>query len=76
MNKEIYEKLLRRFAEELHEVGVTDNMKKLIEAQYIRTPNLVSCSNESNISQFVYQHDGYKIEAIQTVKIVIKKCSP
>jgi hypothetical protein len=76
MNKEIYEKLLRRFADELHEVGVTDMMTSLIKSQYIRTPNVSSCSSESKVSQFSYQHAGYKIEAVQTVKIVIKKCNP
>ena len=62
-----------RFAKELHDVGVTDNMKKIIKAQYTRTPNIVGCSNEEVARKFHYRHDGYMIEAVQTIELTIKK---
>ena len=34
MNKEKYEELMLRFAKELHDVGVTDKLKKSVETQY------------------------------------------
>ena len=74
MNKDRYEDLILRFTKELHEVGVTDEMKKIIEAQYTRTPNVVSCSSDENVRKFTYRHNGYEIEAIQNVKVVVKKC--
>lgn len=73
MNKEKYEDLILRFAKELHEVGVTENMKKSVEAQWIRAPNIVATLAEENTDRFVYCYDGYLIEAIRSVKIVIKK---
>ena len=75
MHKEKYEELLLRFAKELHDVGVTDNMKKLVEAQYTRTPNTGGVLTEENTDRFVYSHNGYKIEAIRTVKLTLKKCT-
>ena len=64
-----------RFTKEMHEVGVTENMKKIIEAQYERTPNTVSCGIDETTRKFYYQHSGYSIEAVQSVKLVVKKCS-
>ena len=75
MNSEIYEDLVLRFSKELHEVGVTDNMKKIIEAQYSRAPNTSSCGTDENVRRFCYRHDGYEIEAVQNVKVTIKKCT-
>ena len=75
MNKETYEDLLLRFAKELHDVGVTENMKKLVEAQYTRSPNLSNSSAEEATDRFTYRHDGYMIEAVRTVKLTVKKCT-
>ena len=74
MNKETYKDLMLRFAKELDEVGVSDNSKKIIEAQYERTPNVIGCSNEEVVRKFHYRHNGYMIEAVQMVKILVKKC--
>lgn len=74
MHKEKYEELLLRFAKELHDVGVTENMKKLVESQYTRTPNLSNPNTEEVTDRFSYRHDGYMIEAVRTVKLVVKKC--
>lgn len=76
MNKEVYKDLMLRFAKELHEVGITENMQKIVEAQYTRTPNLASAHTDEVTRKFYYQHDGYMIEAVQTVKIVLKKVLP
>jgi hypothetical protein len=75
MNKEKYEELLLRFGKELHDVGVTEDMKKLIEAQWTRTPNTAAAMAEENTDRFTYRHDGYIIEAVRTVKISLKKCN-
>jgi len=74
MHKEKYEDLMLRFAKEMHEVGVTENMRKIVEAQMNRTPNTISCGIDEVTRKFYYQHDGYSIEAVQTVKITVKKC--
>ena len=73
MNKDRYQDLMLRFAKELHEVGMTEDMIKIIESQYTRTPNVVSCSVDEDIRKFYYQHDGYSIEATRTIKFIIKK---
>ena len=73
MNKENYEELMLRFAKELHDVGVTENMKKLVEAQWTRTPNVGVALAEETTDKFVYSHNGYKIEGVRTVKLSIKK---
>ena len=75
MNKEKYEELMLRFAKELHDVGVSENAKKTIEDKYTRTPNLAAVGYEEVVRKFYYQHDGYSIEAVQNVKLTIKKCS-
>ena len=74
MNKEKYEELMLRFAKELHDVGVTDEMKKTIESQYDRQPNVISCSSKEDTDRFVYIHEGFRIEAVRKVELVIKKC--
>ena len=74
MNKEEYEKLMKRFSLELSEVGVTEDLIKLIQAQCDRAPNVQSASSESTTDRFVYRHNGYTIEAERTVKLVVKTC--
>ena len=74
MNKEEYEKLLKRFALELHEVGVTENMIKLVEANIQRVPNISSASTQEITEKFTYRHNGYIIEAKTTVELVVKTC--
>ena len=76
MNKEEYERLLKRFALELHEVGVTEEMIKLAEAEMERIPNIASISKNERVREFTYRHNGYIIEAKTTVDLVIKKCKP
>ena len=75
MHKEKYEELLLRFAKELHDVGVTEDMKKIVESQYTRTPNLSNPGTEEVTDRFSYRHDGYMIEARRTVTLVVKKVS-
>jgi hypothetical protein len=74
MNKARYEDLMLRFAKELHDVGVTESMKKIVEAQYTRTPNTGGTFVEEATDKFVYSHDGYKIEGVRIVKLTVKKC--
>ena len=74
MHKDSYEKLIKRFALELAEVGVTDDMIKIIQAQIARSPNLSSCSSDETTDCFTYRHNGYMIEARRTVNLVVKKC--
>tara|TARA_B100000131_G_scaffold310511_1_gene342286 strand:- start:2401 stop:2628 length:228 start_codon:yes stop_codon:yes gene_type:complete len=75
MNKDVYQELLLRFAKELNDVGVTDDMKSLISDGYNRTPNISSVATDRNIKRFLYRHNGYEIEAIQNIKISVKKIS-
>ncbi len=74
MNKEKYESLIRRFSEELYEVGVTDLLTQLIRDTADRVPNQVAITNRETTDRFVYQHDGYKIEATREVVLTVKKC--
>ena len=74
MHKEKYEDLMLRFAKEMHDVGVTDEIKKIVMAQYERTPNVISCSSDEDVKKFYYRHGGYVIEAVQNVKLTVKKC--
>ena len=74
MNKEEYEKLLKRFALELSEVGVTEDMLKIIEAQLNRSPNAVSSGTDETTDRFIYRHGGFMIEAKRTVCLTVKKC--
>ena len=73
MHKENYEDLMLRFAKELHDVGVTENMKKIVEAQYTNRPNLSNPGTEEVVRKFLYRHNGYEIEATQKIKITLKK---
>ena len=72
MHKEKYEELLRRFSQELHEVGVSDNLKGLVRDQGNRTPNVIVTNAEETTDRFTYRHEGYMIEAVRTVKLVVK----
>jgi hypothetical protein len=74
MHKEKYEELLRRFSQELHEVGVTGGLKDLITDQCERTPNAPSAAVDEVTDRFTYRHEGYMIEAVRMVKLVVKKC--
>ena len=74
MNQEKYKDLMLRFAKEMHEVGVTENMQKIVDAQIERTPNTVSAGVEDTTRKFYYQHAGYSIEAVQSVKLTLKIC--
>ena len=74
MNKEEYERLLKRFALELSEVGVTDELTQLIRDAFGRTPNVAVCNNKEIVERFTYQHNGYMIEAKQTVELTLRKC--
>ena len=74
MNKEKYEELMLRFAKELHDVGITENMTKLVNDQLDRAPNVISANSEESTDRFVYRHDGYAIEAVRIVKLVVRKC--
>ena len=75
MHKEEYDKLLKRFALELSEVGVTDDLIKVVQAQYERTPNLIGANSNETTERFTYRHGGYIIEATRTVSLQVKKCS-
>ena len=74
MNKEKYEELLLRFALELNETGVTDNMLELIRSQIERAPNVAVADATQTTNKFTYRHAGYLIEAKQTVELLVKKC--
>ena len=74
MNKEKYEELMRRFAQELYEVGVTDEMKGLAQDSLTRTPNLAVYTGEDTVRKFYYLHDGYTIEATRVVTLTMRKC--
>ncbi len=75
MNKEKYEELLRRFCQELYEVGVSENLKGLIQDQAARKPNVITTNAEEATDRFTYRHNGYMIEAVRTVKLTVKKCT-
>ena len=74
MNKEEYEKLLKRFALELSEVGATDNLISIVNAQITRSPNVASAGAEEATDRFTYRHGGFLIEATRKVELVVKKC--
>ncbi len=73
MHKEKYEELLRRFSQELHDVGVSDNLLQLVKAKLERAPNVISAGDEETTERFTYRHGGYMIEAVRTVKLAVKK---
>jgi len=73
MNQETYEKLLKRFALELYETGVTENMVVLVQDQLDRSPNVVSANSEETTASFAYKHDGFEISAKQVVHLTVRK---
>ncbi len=77
MHREKYLELLRKFAQELHEVGVTESMKERIQDQCEQHPNVISTgTGQVVVSRFVYRHDGYVIEAKNLVELTVKTCAP
>tara|TARA_R110002051_G_C8315535_1_gene433973 strand:+ start:243 stop:476 length:234 start_codon:yes stop_codon:yes gene_type:complete len=74
MSKEKYEELMRRFSQELYEVGVTDDMKSLAQDSFTRTPNLAAYEGKDSVRKFHYRHNGYIIEAVRTITLTVKKC--
>jgi len=74
MNKEKYEELMLRFAKELHDVGITESVTKIVNDQLSRAPNVICASAEESTDRFVYRHEGYMIEAFRIVKLSVKKC--
>ena len=75
MNDSKYRELMLRFAKELDEIGVTENMRKRVEAQIERHPSVCSADSHEVTDRFVYRHEGYMIDAQCTVSIVVKKCT-
>ena len=76
-NREKYLELMRKFAQELHDVGVTENMKGLISDQCEQYPEIISAKTGPQVvAKFVYRHNGYVIEAKNVVELSVKKCSP
>jgi hypothetical protein len=75
MHNEHYKELLLRFAKELHDVGVTENMRNIVISKVDRVPNVASAGAEIDSAKFVYRHGDYMIEAVQVVKLSVKKCS-
>lgn len=76
MSKNYYKDLMLRFAKELNEVGVTENMIKCAHDSFDRTPNLAGYTEEEDMRKFYYRYDGYTIEAVRTVKFTVKKSLP
>ena len=76
MSKEVYEDLLLRFAKELHQVGITEDLIQRAKSSFERTPNLAGYKNSEDVRKFYYQYDGYSIEATQTVMLEVKKRRP
>jgi hypothetical protein len=77
MHRETYQELMRKFAQELHEVGVTEEMKERINDQCDIVPHVISVgTGPTTISRFVYRHGGYLIEAKNTVELTIKTATP
>ena len=74
MNKEKYKILLKRFALELSEVGVSDELTLLVTDAIDRHANTSFAGNEEVTDRFEYRHKGYSIEAVRTVKLSVKKC--
>ena len=75
MNKEKYEELMRRFSQELYEVGITDDDISRVKDTGDRTPNISGITVNSTTDKFSYRHGGYLIEATREVSLTVKKCS-
>tara|TARA_B100000700_G_C14818956_1_gene748887 strand:+ start:738 stop:968 length:231 start_codon:yes stop_codon:yes gene_type:complete len=74
MSKEKYDELMRRFSQELYDVGVTSDLTGLVKDQSSRIPNSVSITQSVETDRFSYRHDGYMIEAKRAVTLTLKKC--
>ena len=74
MNREKYEELMLRFAKEVNDVGVSQELLDLIRDQLERMPNAKTACNDETTDRFVYRHDGYMIEAVRTVRLIVKTC--
>jgi len=74
MHSEEYDRLLKKFALELSEVGVTENAIKVVQAQYERTPNVTCANTTETTDKFTYMHNGYVITATRTISLQVKKC--
>jgi len=74
MSKEKYEELIRRFSQELHEVGVSENLIALTKDTANRVPNQSSIVHTDETDKFSYRHDGYMLEAVREVTLTVKKC--
>ena len=74
MNKEKYEELLRKFSQELYDVGVTEELISLIKDSADRTPNTAGITRSDETDKFLYRHNGYTIEATREVTLSVRKC--
>ena len=74
MHKEEYEKLMVRFATELAEVGVSNNLIQAIKDTLERQPNCASIQKYETVANFQYKHKGYTIQAKKSVELIVKKC--
>ena len=74
MHKEEYEKLMVRFATELAEVGVTNNLQERVKDSSNQYPNMASIQKYETVTNFHYKHKGYMIQAKKTVELIVKKC--
>ncbi|OUU31142.1 MAG: hypothetical protein CBB97_00435 [Candidatus Endolissoclinum sp. TMED37] len=74
MNRDEYDRLIKKFALELSEVGVTENAIKIVQAQYERVPNVPSSQTTETTDRFTYMHNGYEITATRTISLQVKKC--
>ena len=73
MHRDEYETLVKRFALELSDIGVSKELLEIVQAKYDRTPNIISVSGEDTTGHFIYQNSGYRIEVKKTISLVIKK---
>ena len=71
-HKEEYNFLIDKFNDELIKVGATEAMIQRLKSHLERTPELVRCSVKGKLNHFVYEFDGYTIEAEATVELTVK----
>jgi hypothetical protein len=69
--KERYENLIDRFNDELVEVGATEDMIQRLKSHLGGSPRLARCGVKSKLNYFVYEFDGYTIEAEATVELTV-----
>lgn len=73
MNKEKYSTLLKRFALEISEVGVSDELVSLVRDKTNTHPNTSAAAGEETTDRFEYRYQGYSITAVRTVKLSVQK---